>query len=461
MKKLVKLGVVLCALFFLWNCDKDAVSTSPGTPIPTSSSTFPGTPIVTSPIATNVNCAVLAAGGTAVWWFLSDRDYLISPIDYSVRDALGNVIGTYDANTKNIIDLSATVVLVQGLDLTLVPVLDVNCNLTYPDGSVVPAVSSTSTTSSSSEVVVVTSSASEPLSSASDPIVTLSSSSNEIILTSSSSNQIGFSSSSYVSSSSAKSSSSVTVVSSSSKAISGTCPNITTVSGGRSGSGYATRYWDCCKPHCAWKANTNNVAQTCDANNQVTSAEATSFCDGGSAGPCLSQAPFAVCDNVAYAFAAVPASLGGECGKCFMLTFTGTGKYETKTNHQKLAGKKLVVMVSNIGGDVSGGQFDIMIPGGGVGQFNGCAVQMGISSFGKQYGGLLGSCEDEVGSNGDIYQKRKDCLINKCNNTFGSSSKLADALAGCLFLANWMEAAGNPNHNYQEVQCPQELENRY
>jgi len=454
MKKLVKFGVVLCALFFLWNC---------GT-------TSPDTPIVTSPIATNVDCAALAAGGTPVWWFLADRDYLISPIDYSVRDALGNVIGTYDANTKNIIDLSATIVLVQGLDLTLVPVLDVNCNLTYPDGSVVPAVSSTSTTSSSSEVVVITSSASEPLSSASDPIVTLSSSSNEIvvgssssneiILTSSSSNQIGFSSSSYVSSSSAKSSSSATVVSSSSAA-SGTCPNITTVSGGRSGSGYATRYWDCCKPHCAWKDNTNNVAQTCDANNQVTSAEAKSFCDGGTAGPCLSQAPFEVCDNVAYAFAAVPASLGGECGKCFMLTFTGTGKYETKTNHQKLAGKKLVVMVSNIGGDVSGGQFDIMIPGGGVGQFNGCAAQMGISSFGKTYGGLLGSCEDEVGYDGEVYQKRKDCLINKCNNTFGSSSKLADALAGCLFLANWMEAAGNPNHNYQEVQCPQELENRY
>ncbi len=453
MKNLVKVGVVIGILLFVWNCDKDAASTSSGI-------------IPVSPVATNVDCAALAAGGTPVWWFLSDRDYLISPIDYSVRDALGNVIGVYDINTKIILDLSGTVVLVQGLDLTLLPVIDVNCNVTYPDGSVIPAVSSASASSSSSTAVVIMSSAIELLSSSSDPMVTLSSSSNEIIFSSSSSNQIVSSSSLYVSSSSVqssssvKSSSSVAVVSSSSAA-SGTCPNITTVSGGRSGSGYASRYWDCCKPHCAWKANTSNVAQTCDANNQVTSADATSFCNGGSAGPCLSQAPFAVCDNVAYAFAAVPASLGGECGKCFMLTFTGTGKYETKTNHQKLAGKKLVVMVSNIGGDVSSGQFDIMIPGGGVGQFNGCAAQMGISSFGETYGGLLSSCESEVGYNGDVYQKRKDCLINKCNNTFGSSSKLADALAGCLFLANWMEAAGNPNHTYQEVQCPQELENRY
>ena len=51
--------------------------------------------------------------------------------------------------------------------------------------------------------------------------------------------------------------------------------------------------------------------------------------------------------------------------KCFALTFTGTGKYETKANHQALKGKTLVVMASNIGYDVENGQFDMMIPGGG------------------------------------------------------------------------------------------------
>ena len=41
-------------------------------------------------------------------------------------------------------------------------------------------------------------------------------------------------------------------------------------------------------------------------------------------------------------------------------------KYETKKkNHQKLKGKILVVMAFNFGFDVAGGQFDVMIPGGG------------------------------------------------------------------------------------------------
>ena len=73
-------------------------------------------------------------------------------------------------------------------------------------------------------------------------------------------------------------------------------------------------------------------------------------------------------------------------------------------------------MPSNIGYDVGGGQFDIMIPGGGVGQFNGCAQILG-SNLGKTYGGLLSDCEDEVGWNGsdeEIYEKRKSCLTQKC-----------------------------------------------
>ena len=39
-------------------------------------------------------------------------------------------------------------------------------------------------------------------------------------------------------------------------------------------------------------------------------------------------------------------------------------------------------MPSNIGYDVGGGQFDIMIPGGGVGLFNRCAKILG-NNLGK------------------------------------------------------------------------------
>ena len=227
-------------------------------------------------------------------------------------------------------------------------------------------------------------------------------------------------------------------------------------------SGFASRYWDCCKPSCSWAENAGgNPARQCDASmNPINDASAKSMCEGGPSTTCLDQIPIVVNENLAYAFGASPGGGPNACGKSFQLTFTGEGKYETKLNHKKLAGKKLIVMSSNIGYDVSGGQFDIMIPGGGVGLFNGCAQILG-NNLGKTYGGFLSDCEDEVGWNGsdeEIYEKRKSCLTQKCNSAFGGKNQ---ALQGCLFLANWMEAAGNPLHNYEEVACPDQLKSKY
>jgi len=155
------------------------------------------------------------------------------------------------------------------------------------------------------------------------------------------------------SSSSAKSSSSAQVIvpsSSSAKSSSsvsgGTSTELKYVSGGASGSGWATRYWDCCKPSCSWTENagSGNEARMCTASgSKISNYNETSICAGGSASTCTSQIPIVVNDNLAYAFAAVPDSNGGACGKCFALTFDGTGKYETKAPHQSLKGKVLVV----------------------------------------------------------------------------------------------------------------------
>lgn len=272
------------------------------------------------------------------------------------------------------------------------------------------------------------------------------------------------------SSSSAKSSSSAQVIvpsSSSAKSSSsvsgGTSTELKYVSGGASGSGWATRYWDCCKPSCSWTENagSGNEARMCTASgSKISNYNETSICAGGSASTCTSQIPIVVNDNLAYAFAAVPASNGGACGKCFALTFDGTGKYETKAPHQSLKGKVLVVMASNVGTDVTQGQFDVMIPGGGVGLFNGCAA-FGWGSQGEQYGGLLSDCEKEVGyskSGSALTSARKSCLVSKCNTVFSNDSQ---AKQGCLFLANWMNAAGNPNHTYREVECPAALKAQY
>ena len=220
--------------------------------------------------------------------------------------------------------------------------------------------------------------------------------------------------------------------------------------------GFATRYWDCCMPHCAWPEH-GGSAKTCDAKGKTPISNTNgSFCSGGQGTTCTSQMPIIVSDKLAYAFAATPGN-DNTCGKCFALTFTGTGKYETKANHEALKGKTLVVMASNIGYDVQGGQFDIMIPGGGVGAFNGCS-QMGWGSQGATYGGLLTECEGSVGYDGDLLSKRKQCLTEKCNKSFPNDT---EAKEGCLFLATWMEAAGNPNHTYKEVPCPEALKAKY
>ena len=65
---------------------------------------------------------------------------------------------------------------------------------------------------------------------------------------------------------------------------------------------------------------------------------------------------------------------------------------------------------------------------------------------------------DLINDSIDTYTKRKECLVNKCNSVFSSNS---DAQDGCLFLANFLEAAGNPLHTYQEIECPQVLKDRY
>ena len=83
------------------------------------------------------------------------------------------------------------------------------------------------------------------------------------------------------------------------------------------------------------------------------------------------------------------------------------------------------------------------------------------TNLGEQYGGLLSDCENSVGWSWDyntLYTKRKECLTHKCNTKFANK---AQAREGCLFLANFLEAAGNPLHNFKEVECTQVLLDRY
>nr|AGS52959.1 hypothetical protein [uncultured bacterium contig00028] len=216
-----------------------------------------------------------------------------------------------------------------------------------------------------------------------------------------------------------------------------------------------TRYWDACKPSCAWTGNAssspNGVARSCNVNGgTLTNNDAASSCGGGNAYTCMYQAPWAINSSLAFGFAASHSN--GDCGKCFELTFITNGEGGMSGT---ITGKKMVVMVSNIGGDVDGDQYDIMIPGGGVGAFNALSNQISQNggpaspNLGIQYGGFRGSCGNDV-----------SCIQTMCNNAF-SSSGLADLKAGCQWFIDWYGISNNPRVNSVEVNCPQSLINKY
>ena len=127
----------------------------------------------------------------------------------------------------------------------------------------------------------------------------------------------------------------------------------------------------------------------------------------------------------------------------------GYGKYETKKNHQKLKIKKLVVVASNVWYNTFTYQLDIMSPGSSVGFFNGWGDILGYNLV-QQYGDLLSDCENSVGwsPSDDIFTRRKECLINKCNTVFSGKNNVKE---GCLLFANLMEVAWNLLHDFKKL----------
>jgi len=121
------------------------------------------------------------------------------------------------------------------------------------------------------------------------------------------------------------------------------------------------------------------------------------------------------------------------CGRCYQLDFHGQG----------LDGKSMIVQVINQGGDVAGDQFDVLIPGGGVGQFNACSAQWGTSDLGAQYGGFLQNCSTSG--------NKAQCVQQKCQQVFANKP---DLMAGCNWFTTWYNTADNPSVTYKQTSCP-------
>jgi hypothetical protein len=209
--------------------------------------------------------------------------------------------------------------------------------------------------------------------------------------------------------------------------------NLPDVSGGE---GFATRYWDCCQPACAvsggHKCSQDGVTQTGDNG---------SACAGGGAFACYDDAPRAVSNCLSYGHTA---KANPNCGGCFRIQFTGTGHDNPNDIGSRLIqSKQMIVKVTNTGSDVAGNQFDLMIPGGGVGLFNACSRQWGTDDLGGQYGGFLAACTTGT------HAQKKECVRQRCMSVPAGSAR-----DGCLWFVDWFEIADNPNFTSEPTNCP-------
>jgi len=159
---------------------------------------------------------------------------------------------------------------------------------------------------------------------------------------------------------------------------------------GNLGTAKTTRYWDCCKPSCAWpgKARVSSPVKICDKDGEsALGANSKSSCGGGGSGKgpsymCSKQGPwYDEKRKLSFGFAAAHVLNTKEsesCCACYELKFE--------------KGTRMVVQVGNTGEDLTGNQFDIQVPGGGFGIFDACSKQWDLpkkDSWGCRYGGIM------------------------------------------------------------------------
>jgi len=201
-----------------------------------------------------------------------------------------------------------------------------------------------------------------------------------------------------------------------------------------------TRYWDCCKPSCAWPSNCLGCAApvaTCVQDGGVGDPNAKNICTGGGDSTkkvvyaCTNGQPFTL-NGTFYGFAAGGGDIitSGGCCACYELAFTsGT-----------VNGKTMIVQVTNTGGDLGTNHFDLQIPGGGFGIFDGCSgsppngpaqFSEPDSAWGERYGGV---------------QDRAAC-----------DGLPAELQSGCRWRFDDFLNADNPEVVFEEVICPEAL----
>jgi glycosyl hydrolase family 45 len=194
-------------------------------------------------------------------------------------------------------------------------------------------------------------------------------------------------------------------------------------------SGKAIRYWDCCKPSASWpgKASVSAPVKACAKDGKTTlDANAASSCNGGTSYACSSDQPWVVNANLSYGFTA--ASIVGKSESDIACAC-----YELKFTSGPVTGKTFVAQVVNMGGASTSNLFSLMIPGGGVGVYNGCQAQWLAPSdgWGARYGGV---------------SSKSNC-----------ATLPRDLQPGCNWRFDWFQNADNPDLTFRRITCPTEI----
>jgi hypothetical protein len=157
---------------------------------------------------------------------------------------------------------------------------------------------------------------------------------------------------------------------------------------------------------------------------------------------CWNEAPWSLDDTLAYGFAA---HNGVPCGRCYQIQFDGKG--HDGQNNSGVNGKTMIVQVTNIGG-IGSDQFDLLIPGGGVGAAGtgACLKQFPGADLGATNGGFRSTCGAD-----------KTCIQNKCNAAFSGKT---DLMNGCDWFVNWFGMSDNPTFVFKQIACPSAITSR-
>jgi hypothetical protein len=187
--------------------------------------------------------------------------------------------------------------------------------------------------------------------------------------------------------------------------------------------------------------------RSCGMQNQTLSnSETASSCPNptaSSAFMCWSGSPWQVTDTFAYGFVAASGS-NYRCGRCYQIDFTGEGRDDASPS--RIRGKTMIVQVINNGG-VASDQLDLLVPGGGVGDFpNACPMQWGTSDLGDRYGGFRRTCGDNA-----------SCVRGRCDAVFGNKPEL---MAGCNWFLGWFSNVNNPRVVFKQIACPAAITQR-